>query len=1112
MADVTKGFQSMVCDSFRQSQPAWSPGGATLLQLLALTLWMSACGPADEGEGGGGSSEAAAESDSLSLVRFADVTQSAGIDFRHTSGQSGRKFIVETVGSGTAFLDYDGDGSLDLYVVNGADLPGHTSSNPPQNALYRNGGNGTFTDVAAAAGVADETYGLGCVVGDYDNDGDSDLFVANYGRNKLYRNGGGGGRATVFTDVAATTVVGAGAALSTGAAFADYDRDGDLDLFVATYLRYEPEDDALDESGRLARPRRYLAPTEYPGGRNFLFRNDGDDQFSDVTRSAGLYTTKGRSLGAVFFDYDNDGDVDLFQANDATPNFLYRNVGGRFGEIGLATGVAYGDGGVPEGSMGIDVDDVDGDGDADIVVTNFQWESNRLYANSGSGHFRDTSRKAGLHGTSLERLAFGINLFDADNDGDQDLFVANGHIDDDIERFDPSASYGQQDQIYLNDGSGRFADVSSRAGDYFGERRVGRGSAVGDYDNDGDGDLFISNSNDRAVLLRNESPSQNNWLALRLRGVRSNRDGVGARVDVMAGSLRQSTQVRTATSYLSQDDPRLYFGLGRRSHVDTVRVRWPSGIVQELHDSGVNEILVVDEPDIEPPQPPLNAEEGAVAAASEPTVRLMHLLTWAPLNVPGQKTSATKGQILPPSAEVIDSLKAIVETGDPSAAAHRELGEALRLNLRAKEARSQFLAALDLDGKHAPSYISLGKLELTMGRAAEAAQQFQKAAALVPGDGKPLSLLGYLAVRSQAFDRAIEFYEGALRRDASPVRVYANLARAYERQANPAEAVLTLRRGLKVAPRDIDMRLYLADIYLSRGQHDLAEEQLETILDIDPGRTEAIIMMSTVHRLQGDIEEAIELLETVEGDSTDVAIQRQLGLLLLDSGESEKVITYLEAAMSHDADEPEVCYALARAYRDHGDVASAQLMLKYFAHLRDHYKEIIAHRSALSLNRSDSQAFFELGTVYTHLGRLEAARQSFAYCLRMRPDHIDALNEIGGIYLRRRDLHQAIVTLGEVVSRDSTYAKGWESLGSALMLSGDQDRAQPALERAVQLDPTVADPHIALAQIYKMKGRDDEAKQHIETYRRLAANSRQSEKGGHHHSRVEEAGSRPRGR
>ena len=1099
MTGAMKGFPGMVCDSCRTGRPPRPRTGAALFLWL---LWISACGPADEGAERArleSESEVSVDSDTVSIVRFADVTRSAGIDFRHTSGQSGRKLIVETVGSGAAFLDYDGDGSLDLYVVNGADLPGHVSSRTPRNALYRNGGDGTFTDVAEDLEVADETYGMGCVVGDYDNDGDSDLFVANYGKNRLYRNDGissGGGSS--FSDVAAMSEVDGDAAVSTGAAFADYDRDGDLDLYVATYLSYEPEDDALDESGRLVKARRYLAPTEYPGARNFLFRNDGGDQFSDVTRAAGLSTTEGRSLGAVFFDCDDDGDVDLFQANDATPNFLYRNNGGRFSEVGLATGVAYGDGGVPEGSMGVDIDDVDADGDPDIVVTNFQWESNRLYVNSANGDFRDASRRSGLHGTSLEHLAFGINLFDADNDGDQDLFIANGHIDDDIDRFDPSASYAQQDQLYVNDGSGQFTDISSRAGDYFGERRVGRGSAVGDYDNDGDGDLFISNSNDRAVLLRNESPALNNWLALRLRGTRSNRDGVGARVEVIAGSLVQSTQVRTATSYLSQDDPRLYFGLRRLGHVDTVRVRWPSGIVQELHDSAVNEILIVTEPDIEPPTPTLDAEEEAVAAAGETTVRLMHLLTWAPLNVPGQEASATEAQILPPSGSVIDSLQAVV-TAQRSATAHRELGEALRLIHRAGEARSHFQAALDLDGNHAPSYISLGKLELTKGRADEAAKLFYKASTLAPGDAKPLSLLGYLAVRSQTFDRAIDFYEAALSRDASLVRVYANLARAYERQANPGEAVATLRRGLKVAPRDIGMRLYLTDIFLSRAQYDLAEEQLETILDIDPRRTEATILMSTVHRLQGDTDEAIELLErSLERDSSDVAIQRQLGLLLVDGGKPEEVISYLEAALSQDPDEPEVCYALASAYRDHGDEASAQLMLKYFSHLRNHYREIVAQRSALSLNRSDAQAFFELGTIYTHLGRLEAARQAFAYCLRIRPDHIDALNEIGGIYFRRRDLHQAITTLGEVVSRDSTHVKAWESLGSALLLSGDPTRAQSALERAVQLDPNLADPHMALAQIYNMQGLEDEANRHVETYRRLASKARPSEDGGHH--------------
>ena len=461
---------------------------------------------------------------------------------------------METIGSGAAFFDYDDDGRVDLYVVNGSDLPGHVSESPARNALYHNDGRARFSELGVQQGVADTTYGMGCTVGDYDNDSDDDLFVTNYGPNLLYRNEGPS-QQWRFVDVSDRAGVSGERDWSTGCAFADYDLDGDLDLYVANYLKYELEDDTLDEGGGLRRPRRHLPPTEFPGRRDFLYRNDSG-QFVDVTAAAGLESVSSRDLGAVFLDYDSDGDVDLFQGNDVTPNFLFNNNGdGSFAEVALSAGVAYNESGKPEGTMGVDAADVDGDGHIDLVMTNFQWESNTLYRNQGNGRFADASVVSGIAAPSLDRLAFGINLFDVDADGDRDLFIANGHIDEDIDRFDPAARYGQRDQLFLNEGNGTFTEVTHGAGPGFELRLVGRGSAIADYDDDGDLDVFVVNTNQPAVLLRNDTPRDNHWLALRLRGARSNRNGYGARVVVRSGDLVQVDEVRSASSYLSQDDP-----------------------------------------------------------------------------------------------------------------------------------------------------------------------------------------------------------------------------------------------------------------------------------------------------------------------------------------------------------------------------------------------------------------------------------------------------------------------------------------------------------------------------------------------------------------------------
>ena len=563
-------------------------------RLLPVLVWISIGGLACQNE------SAQIQTDrEISITKtgpaFVEIAREAGIDFRHINGASDRYYYVETYGSGAAFLDYDNDGYQDLYAVNGAPLPGFAADGVPTNAFYRNQGDGTFADMTASTGTGDTGYGMGSCAGDIDNDGYTDLYVTNFGRNVLYRNRGDNSFADV-TDVSGT----GDARLSTSAAFADIDNDGDLDLYVANNARVDLQH---DEGCRRGSIPVYCAPTEYPGESGVLYRNDGsghrteqDLRFADITRPAGLYNETGRQLGVVFGDYDDDGDQDLYVANDMTANFLYRNDGrNAFVEVGLAVGVALSESARPEAGMGTDFGDCDRDGDLDIVVCNFQWESCRLYRNDGQDAFTDRSFPSGLGEPTLATLTFATNFLDYDNDGDLDLYLANGHVHPEVQVFDRATTYPQVDQLFTNDGSGRFALVAPSAG--LGLSAVGRGAAFADIDNDGDLDAFVVNNNQRPFLLRNDGGNRNHWIAIKAIGRTSNRDGIGARVKVISGDLIQVEQVRSGSGYLSQNDLRLYFGLRDRKRVDRVEIRWPSGIVQTVEALSIDRIHRIEEPE-----------------------------------------------------------------------------------------------------------------------------------------------------------------------------------------------------------------------------------------------------------------------------------------------------------------------------------------------------------------------------------------------------------------------------------------------------------------------------------------------------------------------------------
>jgi len=527
----------------------------------------------------------APDKDSGCPVVFTDVAVRSGLKFMHDRGGTPAHQLPETMGSGMAWLDYDNDGWMDLYVVQSGPFP-ESGSPRAQDRLFHNNHDGTFTDVTVQAGLKDTAYGMGAIAADYDNDGFVDLFVTNFGHNILYHNNGDG----TFTDVTEKAGV-AGSGWSTSAAFADFDGDGFLDLFVVRYLDYSVEKNYF--CGDPVRGKReYCHPSLYPPIGNLVYHNNGDGTFTDVTASSGIASSLGKGLGVVVADFDDDGRPDVYVANDTTMNFLFHNLGAmKFEDISLLSGAGVNAAGRAFGGMGVSAGDLDGDGRLDVVVANFEAEPNSFYRNLGSMVFEDVSASSGFGPPHFNFSGFGLNLLDAANAGRLDVFIANGHVLEAPKT--QGVTYAERPFLMWNDGKGNFHERG--CGEPFRRQLVGRGSAVADYDNDGDLDIVVSNSGGPLQLLRNDG-KHGNWIGFVLRGHKSNRQGIGARVTLETESGRQVREVKAGDSYLSSSDPRVHFGLGPETAIPRVRIRWPSGIVQEVRDARPGRYQTVEEP------------------------------------------------------------------------------------------------------------------------------------------------------------------------------------------------------------------------------------------------------------------------------------------------------------------------------------------------------------------------------------------------------------------------------------------------------------------------------------------------------------------------------------
>ena len=525
-------------------------------------------------------------------VQFVDVAEEVGIVAQNVSGDSEQTYLVDSMMGGSAFFDYDQDGDLDLYILNGSKVVGFPDQEHPRNTFYRNE-RGKFVDATDEANLGDAGWGMGCAVGDYDNDGDLDIYITNYGRNVLYDNRGDG----TFADVTEYAQVG-DERFSTGCAFLDYDGDGYLDLYVANYVDFKHFLQTTPNKSYMWKGLRvHFGPRGMKGSGDSLYRNQGDGTFADVTVEARVVDQdKLYGMGVIGGDYDRDGDVDIYVANDTGPNFLYQNQGdGTFADVGWMIGAAYGESGEAQGCMGIAYGDYDNDLYQDILVTNFWEQTNTLYHNDHGAFFSDLSFDAGVGKESFQFLAWGTEFFDYDNDGDRDIFVANGHLFPQLDRANLGTSYAQTNQLFENLGDGTFVEVSQLSGEGLGIKKVSRGASFGDYDDDGDLDIFVLNINDRPTLLHNDGGNENNWLMVKTIGTESNRDGIGARIEVRCGEVAQSAEIRSGASYLSHNDLRAHFGLGQTESIDSLVVRWPSGLEERFENLAANRLVVLQE-------------------------------------------------------------------------------------------------------------------------------------------------------------------------------------------------------------------------------------------------------------------------------------------------------------------------------------------------------------------------------------------------------------------------------------------------------------------------------------------------------------------------------------
>ncbi len=796
-------------------------------------------------------------------VRFVEESIEAGITFLNVSGTDNKNSIPETTGAGACFLDFDLDQDLDLYLVNGGTFVTDGQENPARDALYENVGGARFVDATERAKVGDNGWGGGCTVADYDNDGDPDLFITNYGRDTLYRNEGNG----TFLD--ATLAAGVGdERWSTGAVFVDVDRDGKLDLYVANYLRFGPAELKAFPAGSagcywkgapvMCGPRGLVAQEDA------LYHNNGDGTFDDISAASGISGKPLYGLGVVAGDLDRDLDPDIVVANDSQEKNLFVNDGtGRFEDQALLSGIAFSGDGRAQASMGVDVGDYDNDGDQDVFMTNFSDDYHTLYRNEGNGFFTDVSMNAGLDSGARSSLGWACLFFDYDNDGDLDIYVASGHVYPQVDTHDPVTSYRQRNLLYRNEGDGRFTDVTESSGPGLLLVRSSRGAALGDYDDDGDMDLLVVNENDVPDLLRNDGGSRRKWLKVRVVGRRSNRDGIGAQLRLKAGGREQFREVRLSSGYYSSHDPRIHFGLGDAASVERLTVVWPSGGEQTFEQLPVNHLVTIDE-DLG-----LVSSSTLEGARREGTVVSTAEASGGESSVPNAESAPVfaTGAARRLSQGDLTEIDALFRTGTGDILAGRystaiDAYDAALSRLPPWEAAAESPDALGFGEPEryrlflSAVYDNLGVGLMRAERLLECAEPIQKAIALLPDRAEYHHNLGLCHFHARRYAEAAAAFEDARRLDEDRPEIHYDLGRALALGGDCIGSLPALQMVIEKLPRPdpsgrrAESWYYLGTCYLWQEEFPRAAESFREVLALVPGHQKALYKLQIAfHRM-----------------------------------------------------------------------------------------------------------------------------------------------------------------------------------------------------------------------------------------------------------------------
>jgi tetratricopeptide (TPR) repeat protein len=884
---------------------------------------------------------------------------SSGLNFHFRNSPTSRKYLIETMGGGLAIFDYDNDGWPDVFFVNGASLKDPQPDRQPLdksapefwNRLFRNNHDGTFTDVTAKSGLQGSGYGMGVATGDYDNDGFTDLLVTNYGGAILYHNNGDGS----FTDVTAGAPIQT-SGWTTGAGFLDYNRDGCLDLFVARYLDWDFEKGGIFCGVQGPGGRAYCHPDEFKPVSSYLFRNNCDGTFTDVSAASGVGTVKGKALGVAFGDYNGDGWIDIYVANDSAPQMLFRNNGnGTFTDVALTAGVAYTEDGKTFSGMGTIFADLDNSGLPDILTTVLPYEYYALFHNLGNGQFNYSSVSTGLAKVTRPYGGWGIQAFDFDNDGVKEVFVANAHVMDNIEVTQPHL-HTLEPPVLLKYAEKKFVDISATAGDVFKSAWAARGAAFGDLDNDGDIDIVVSDLHAPAHFLRNEGGNRNHWIALDLRGTKSNRDAIGAQLRLTSGQGKvQYAMVSTAGSYLSASERRVHFGLGQEQSIREIQIKWPSGIEQLVAGPKPDQILKITE---------------MAQVASGPSAAAQYLKSEAQQEFEMGLSLAKQGR----NVEALTAFRDAVRLNPDLIEAHFSLGVLLARQGKAgyAEAMQHFLEVLRLNPRDADALINVSNLLEAEGDFTASVTTMQKAVGLATEKTELYVMLGQKQDKAGQYPDAVESFREALKSGLPPPRARFGLGMALKHLRKFEEAIPEFGAFLKVNPDDPLAHFELAAVESEQGQFTEAVAQLQEAARLQPGMVEAYVELGRVYRILNRSEDSkAAYRKAVELKSDQVSALYGLARSPQDQREAADLFAKIRHLQARSGESGKA---------DDSNGAGVRLMAE--GRLDE---ALAAFRRALQDNPSFALAAYNIGVVLAHKGALQEAAEAFRTAIHLRP-------------------------------------------------------------------------------------------------------------------------------